>query len=103
LPNDAPGFAGGGFPRGLSWVGERGPELAEFPPGTRIHSVESSEGIMRDTMSGFGGAGRNQSFRQPLEVKVMLEKRVLAEEILEIIKYDSDVSAQILRNNKRGM
>jgi len=50
-----PGFASGGrFTRGgMALVGERGPELAEFPPGTRIHKNEDAV-----SMLGSGGSRR---------------------------------------------
>lgn len=37
-----PGAQGGGPRSGLTWVGERGPELAELQPGTRVYSHEDS-------------------------------------------------------------
>lgn len=42
-----PGFADGGVARGLSWVGERGPELRYFPQPTQILSAERSQALMQ--------------------------------------------------------
>ena len=33
------------FPGGSTWVGENGPEIAEFPPGTRIYNNQESNQI----------------------------------------------------------
>lgn len=41
--NKIPGKASGGFGSGLTWVGENGPELADLPPGTQVHSAASSK------------------------------------------------------------
>ena len=34
---------------GLTWVGENGPELAELPAGTKIHTAQESQQMMRQT------------------------------------------------------
>jgi hypothetical protein len=50
------GMAHGGGPRrGRVWVGEHGPELADLPPGTQVHSNPDSERMMS------GGGGGNLS------------------------------------------
>lgn len=49
------GAAATGGPRnGLTWVGEHGPELADLPPGTRVHSNPDS---MRMASEGSGQGG----------------------------------------------
>lgn len=60
--------ASGGNRSGLTWVGEQGPELADLPPGTRVHSNPDS---MR--MTGQQNSG------QPMLIQLVLEGRVLAE------------------------
>lgn len=47
------GAASGGVHSGLRMVGEHGPELAELPPGTRIHSNPDTQRMM----SGGNGGG----------------------------------------------
>lgn len=42
---------------GLSWVGERGPELVELPRGTRVYSAEESRAIAAAAPIGGGSAG----------------------------------------------
>jgi hypothetical protein len=39
----APGRASGGSASGLTWVGERGPELVDLPPGSYVHSNSDSK------------------------------------------------------------
>lgn len=52
-PVQVPGFARGGIPKGLAWVGENGPELYDFgnnSHGGRVYSNRRSEGMS----GGFG-------------------------------------------------
>lgn len=46
-----PGFAAGGLPDGLAWVGERGPELVDFQGRERVYSNDA----LRAALSGGGG------------------------------------------------
>ncbi|TVR41899.1 MAG: hypothetical protein EA392_00950 [Cryomorphaceae bacterium] len=57
LFNQIPAYASGtsNHPGGLAWVGERGPELAELPKGTAVHSH-------RDSMAMMGGQGGKVEF-----------------------------------------
>jgi hypothetical protein len=41
-----PKFAAGGFPNGLSLVGERGPELVNLPAGSQVFSNTQSKGML---------------------------------------------------------
>lgn len=57
-----PGLAGGGIARGgLAMIGERGPELAALPMGTRVVSSRESEAMLERAFSkalrGMAGAG----------------------------------------------
>jgi hypothetical protein len=41
-----PGMQAGGLASGLIMVGERGPELVNVPPGTRVFSREETEALL---------------------------------------------------------
>jgi hypothetical protein len=63
------GLANGGRARTpLTMVGERGPELAALPPGTRVFSHSDTMGMLRETMGGAapGGASGPQTIRGKL-------------------------------------
>lgn len=47
------GAAAGGIRGDLTWVGERGPELLDLPPGTMVHPAGTSKQML---MAGGGGA-----------------------------------------------
>lgn len=55
-----PGFAEGtNYHRGgLAIVGERGPELADLPIGTRVHSNQDTISMIRQALSGSSGGGQ---------------------------------------------
>jgi hypothetical protein len=64
-----PGLAAGGISANpLTMVGERGPELAALPPGTRVFSHSDTMGMLRETMGGAapGGASGPQTIRGKL-------------------------------------
>lgn len=67
------GAASGGIRRGLTWVGEHGPELVNVPAGSRVYSNPDS---MRMVAGQGGGAG-------PLVVQLVLDGYVLAERMLD--------------------
>ena len=52
------GAASGMNTSGLTWVGERGPELVSLPTGSTVHSSGDSMRMMRQGMTGAGGDGR---------------------------------------------
>ncbi len=49
------GAASGMNTSGLTWVGERGPELVSIPTGSTVHSSGDSMRMMRQGMEGAGG------------------------------------------------
>lgn len=49
------GAATGGIHSGMRWVGEQGPELADLPAGTTVHSAADSQRMMRQASGGNGG------------------------------------------------
>jgi hypothetical protein len=51
------GAANGSTSSGLTWVGERGAELIDLPPGTQVHSSGDSDRMMRQG-GGLGGSAR---------------------------------------------
>jgi len=51
------GAANGANSSGLTWVGENGPELADLPPGTSVHTAGDSQRMMK----GAGGQGGEQA------------------------------------------
>ncbi len=61
------GAANGSTSGGLTWVGERGPELMDLPPGTKVRTSGDSA-----RMDGAGGSGGG-----PSEVKVSFDKASL--------------------------
>jgi hypothetical protein len=69
------GAADGGMRSGLTLVGEEGPELAEIAPGGRVWSNPDTR-----RMLGSGGGGGGDG---PMVVQVMLDGRVLAEQLVE--------------------
>lgn len=70
------GAANGGLRSGLTWVGEEGPELIDAAPGSRIHSNPDSMRMANNTGGGGGSGG-------PTLVQVILDGRVLAEQLVE--------------------
>lgn len=46
------GAANGATSSGMTWVGEQGPELAELPPGTRIHPAGQSRRMAQEMAGG---------------------------------------------------
>lgn len=50
------GFASGGHPRGLSWVGEHGPELADFGATGRVYGASQSREMAAAAIGGSGPA-----------------------------------------------
>lgn len=48
------GAASGGARSGMTWVGERGPELMRLPAGTTVHSAGDSQRMMDSSGSGGG-------------------------------------------------
>jgi len=74
------GAAAGGGPRsGLTLVGESGPELADLPPGTQVHSNPDS---MRMMAGGDGGPTN-----VVLSVAPGLERGLIAE-LLKVLRYE---------------
>lgn len=67
--------ASGGMRSGLTMVGEHGPELAELPPGTNVRSNP-------DTMRMLAAAGAGSS-GQPLIVQLVIDGKVLAQQLVE--------------------
>lgn len=53
-----PALARGGVADGLSLVGELGPELVDFPPGSRVHSNRRTEAMLDRMAAEEGGTGR---------------------------------------------
>jgi hypothetical protein len=49
------GAASGGIHSGLRLVGEAGPELAELPPGTRVHPTGQTQRMLAGSQGGGGG------------------------------------------------
>ncbi len=65
------GAANGAMSSGLTWVGERGAELLDLPPGTQVHSSGDSDRIMRQGGAGIGGGssvGSGSGGSGPLEI-----------------------------------
>jgi hypothetical protein len=72
------GHAAEGGPRnGLTWVGENGPELADMPPGTRVHSAGDSA-----RMAGGGGQGMGG----PIVVQLAVDGRIIAAALADPIR-----------------
>lgn len=70
------GAASGMNTDGLTWVGERGPELVSLPTGSTVHSSGDSMRMMRDGQRAAGiGDGRVQSLK--LEVNPTLERTLI--------------------------
>lgn len=51
------GAASGGARSRMTWVGERGPELVNLPPGSQVHSNPDSQRMVRDSQQRSGGGG----------------------------------------------
>ena len=48
-----PGYASGGISGGgLTWVGERGPELVNLPRGAQVHDAQTSQSIVNHNYGG---------------------------------------------------
>jgi len=67
------GAASGGIRNGMTWVGEHGPELVQLPAGS---SVKSNPDSMRMAGQSTRGGG-------PLLVQLLLDGRVLAQQLLD--------------------
>ena len=76
LTSILPGHALGGIPSGTSVVGERGPELATFPAGTRITPL-APPSLAPAQLAGAGG-GRGQTI-----VNLYLERRLIAQAVAQ--------------------
>jgi hypothetical protein len=63
----------------MTLVGEQGPELVDLPAGSRVRSNPDTRSIM----SGMGGGGDGA----PIVVQVVLDGRVLAEQLVEPQRY----------------
>lgn len=87
------GAQGGGPRSGLTWVGEHGPELADLPPGTRVHSNAMSQMI-----AGRGGGGGG-----PVVVQFVPSGNALVDQLLQLLQeqirvsYGGDVQAALGR------
>jgi hypothetical protein len=68
--------ATGGARGGLTLVGERGPELVDLAPGSRVRSNEDSRRI----------ASSSPSSGQPIVVNLHLNGRVLAQELIDPLR-----------------
>lgn len=80
------GHAGGGITNGLSMIGERGPELARFPAGTRI--IPNRQMTSSLAVGGFSGGGSNG---EPIVVQLVVDRKVLAE---AVARHNQDVKAR---------
>lgn len=65
--------AAGGARWGRTLVGEYGPEIADLPVGTRVHSAPDTARML----AGAGSPGR------PILVQVVMDSRVVAEQLVE--------------------
>lgn len=63
---------------GLTWVGERGPELVDLPGGTQIYDANTSR-----SMAG-SGSGSGGGSAQPLVVQLVLDGRVIQTSLLKL-------------------
>jgi hypothetical protein len=87
------GAQGGGPRSGLTWVGEHGPELADLPPGTRVHSNAMSQMI----------AGRGGGDGGPVVVQFVPSGNALVDQLLQLLQenirvsYGGDVQAALGR------
>ena len=70
-----PGHQLGGLPSGTSIVGERGPELATFPAGTRITPL-APPALAPAQLAGAGGRGQTI-------VNLYLERRLIAQAVAQ--------------------
>jgi hypothetical protein len=91
LPNDVPNYASGGFPRGLSWAGEKGAELVEFPAGSRVHSNDDSKRMMRDIMAEVAGDKTGKT----IQINWNVDRKTLASVVVDLMRYDEDVGTQL--------
>lgn len=74
-----PGAASGGVRNGMTWVGEQGPELAELPPGTRVHPAGQSQRMAQE-MSGGGGK------REPVVLELRSSGNAVDDFLLERLR-----------------
>jgi hypothetical protein len=84
------GAASGGARTGLTWVGEHGPELAELPPGTQVHSNPDS---MRMAAAGGQGGGGGE-FAVNLHLDGSVVARVMIDPVRRIVRNEYAGSAQ---------
>lgn len=68
------GAASGATSSGLTWVGERGPELMSLPPGTAVHSAGDSKRIAGSGMDAAGG---------PMIVQLHVDGHVIAQAMVD--------------------
>lgn len=66
------------FRGGRTWVGEGGPEIAEFPPGTKIYSAEESKS-MGGTVNNYYMTVSLRDMKEFMEMKEYFDRRRLEE------------------------
>lgn len=83
------GAASGMGTSGLTWVGERGPELVNLPSGSTVHSSGDSMRMMRQGMDSAGGGGGTLLVRPAPG-----SSRELMSVIIENLRYEIDRNGQ---------
>jgi len=72
--------ASGGWASGLTWVGERGPELLALPGGSRVYSNAESRQMVSQS------SNRSQVFYGPITVQVSSSGASLEEELARLLR-----------------